>query len=298
VLYQLSYGHQKRAASIAHKKPNARSSAIASKHGAASRCYGPRMRLVWVFSVLGACSDEAPLEGVPLEEYCSVYAEAACSAGMRCGCGAAIADYDAMCTARAEAACPMRDGASARAMIDSGAIAYDALSARRFLDSLDENACNTPRLACSSQPCALVSDVGGPCGMFVGCTAGSICFAGACRAPLADGVACTDSLECGSGRCQTTCVAKAPLGTGCATDPECESGRCDFAVGRCAAPQPEGELCADAFDCASGYCERPDELAAGMCRPRRADGEDCARDASCASGFCLSNTCTSSLCLP
>jgi hypothetical protein len=257
---------------------------------------GMRTALALVF--LAACSDDAPPAGVPLAEYCARYVEAACGAGMRCSCGTAIADYDAMCMARATAQCPMIEGGPVRGMIEAGAIVYDDASAGRFLSSLDTIACNSPRFACGAQPCALLSDVGGPCGMFVGCVEGAVCFQNTCRSPLANGAACTEGLECLSRRCETTCVPKAALGAGCSDDPECESGRCDFAIGRCAAPAPDGELCADGFDCASGYCERPDELAAGTCMPKRADGEDCARDASCASGLCLSNTCTSSLCLP
>jgi hypothetical protein len=249
---------------------------------------------------LAACGgDDAGADPDPIAvaDYCAAWSDAACAAIDRCGCG-----VDAtMCAMVAPALCPIAEGTPGRVGVDDGSIAYDPVSAARFVARMRDAACGTRPLLCgaSGTLCIGLSGEGGPCEATAGCGSELVCTGGRCVRPRELAAACASDLECASGRCDGgACAPKAALGATCSADSQCETGRCDAATERCRDLEPLDGLCTRNEDCASGYCQRA-ELAGGHCQEPAAllpRGASCTNDEMCADGACITDVCAPALC--
>src|SRR6185503_14925030 len=104
--------------------------------------------------------------------------------------------------------------------------------------------------------CIHIPKAGEPCPDSI-CEETAACSSGSCVALLADGAACSSSLECRSGYCDTTCRGLPAAGEPCPVGQCAEDAWCK--EGTCAAPLPLGE------SCATGVCETSHTCFQGQC---------------------------------
>jgi len=119
----------------------------------------------------------------------------------------------------------------------------------------------------------------------VTCAAGTVCVAGACKAPC-DGIVCPSPTVCRVGACVDPCA-----GVECASGSQCSGGvclancdcnpcpdgtACDPSTQRCVEPTCVGVSCAAGTRCIGGACVDP------------CAGAVCPRGQACLSGQCLS----------
>jgi hypothetical protein len=116
------------------------------------------------------------------------------------------------------------------------------------------------------------------CTSHVACDRASHCAHGVCVAKGAAGTACTDEVECASGRCvEARCVDSAKQGEPCNRDEQCDTGHCS-----------DGVCCDEACRGACEACDEPGS--SGSCRgvegSPRGTRERCAGDAEPCRGRC------------
>ena len=147
---------------------------------------------------------------------------------------------------------------------------------RENFKALDGHKCNTHE-GCNSGWCEN--------GALSGCR-------GICRAKLATGELCVDSVSCHSGRCLCgTChphgIGVVPDNGGCVVGTDCVGGECidgnGISCGVCQSKVGEGIECTQSSQCQSGDCY------CGFCRRdlKALNGRKCNIDEACRSGWCV-----------
>ena len=209
--------------------------------------------------------------------------------------------------ARAEDAGAACDAIQAAA--DAGRIRFDDAAAASCLAAEATQACeelrNTFTLAACDAALTGALPNGAACSSTLECADGfcdtSATCPGTCSAFAQPDADCS-ATPCGPGQvcdgATSRCVAKTPPGgpgEPCANDlPYCDPGlRCAFET--CIPRLPTGEPCQSTADCATGlYCPPPYSPLAGSCAPRVPEGQPCAEDAACVPG----TSCAPTVCEP
>ena len=88
-----------------------------------------------------------------------------------------------------------------------------------------------------------------------------------------------------------SCVAQAADGEACSDALECTSGRCDAGMCRAATCVDDGAECFAAANCCTGFCPAEFSYGSSVCTTPLATGAHCYSNAWCASQACSTGRC-------